>query len=147
MNHSKPVLWTVFGLFGWAFVAPTPSHAGQADVVGVEAHKKRHDVRGGIVNNSPSSAPSGPITCHASACGTVTENRYVASLVLLASTPAIHVAPDHLLSPTLPSILAIASYQHLAMALNRSRGSLEVEIFCNYSLRNRYLTKYFLFNV
>ncbi|PKR56767.1 hypothetical protein [Thalassospira lohafexi] len=39
MNHSKAVLWTVFGLLGWAFVAPTPSYAGQADVVGVEARK------------------------------------------------------------------------------------------------------------
>ncbi len=44
MNHRKPVFWAVFGLFGWAFCAPTSSHAGEADVIAVEVRKSNEAI-------------------------------------------------------------------------------------------------------
>tara|TARA_R110002124_G_scaffold118088_1_gene275333 strand:- start:1380 stop:1796 length:417 start_codon:yes stop_codon:yes gene_type:complete len=39
MNSKSIVLWAFFGLCGGVFVDPASSHAGEADVVGVEASK------------------------------------------------------------------------------------------------------------
>tara|TARA_R110000823_G_scaffold4639_2_gene18333 strand:- start:1462 stop:1878 length:417 start_codon:yes stop_codon:yes gene_type:complete len=39
MNSKSIVLWAFFGLCGGVFVDPASSHAGEADVVGVEARK------------------------------------------------------------------------------------------------------------